>query len=1772
MVLRETSTVPTVPLPSWVELGDDVTVTITDDDSVGLVLSPAALTVDEGASGTYTVALNSRPRGNVRVTVVRTSDTDLTVSPEILSFTRSTWDTTQTVTVTAGEDSDTADDTDTLTHTASGADYGGVEAALVVTVRDNGEPAANNPATGTVTIDDTTPTVGEALTATVTNVADADGLTNPGYTYQWLRGEEAGVVLRIAGATSASYTPVAADVGKTLQVRVSFTDDANNAETLTSAPTDPVTAANIAPVFDDGATTTRSVAENTAAGTDFGAPVEAKDDDNDTLTYTLTGTDAASFRIGESGQLRTNAALDYEATPSYEVTVTVSDGTATDTIAVTINVTDVDEPPEAPSAAPTVASATADSLIVNWVAPDSSGRPPIAGYDLRYRVKTPQGSWIDGPQNVDATSATITGLAASQTYEVQVRARNDEGASAWSPAVDGTTNAAANTPATGTVTIDDTTPTVGETLSATVTNVADADGLAASPAYTYAWLRGAPGATPVVIAGADSSTYTPVAADIGQTLQARVSFTDDNGNAETLTSQATAVVTQRATVSVTVTGPDRVPETDGQAVFTLARTGAATAALTVKVRVTQEGDVLVSADDYANPVDVVFAAGAAEATLTVAIDDDLAYDPDLAGADARVGGRVAATLEADSGYGLGTPSAHTVEVTDDEDSPLTASAAVEPAPVPEGAGAATVTLTVETAPGGRQPTQPYNVFMDLVSDTATADEDFRAETNDIEVPAADFAREGTVWRATATVTIVIYDDNVAEGNETFFVEFYFAPGFGPAPPRGVTVTIADDDIPRVVLGARTLTVEENRSAQYTVALATALSGEATVVVSGFADTDLTVTPSTLDFDASNWASGFTVTVAAGDDENRDDETVALAHTLTGYGGVAAPTLAVTVLDDDVDDRDVDYDETCFDRGEEGTPFAEVKAWVGESDGFESDGVDTAGVNGFSVGLSNCVAENIPVTLVWSTVDETATGSSSCAGGGDYEHVRRGEIVIPAGQNHGQGRVQLCPDRNDNEGAETFLVRIDALQAEGHADRTDAGEADTMTILDEGGDYHELFVRDATVTEASGAELAFVVELDRPSTYPISVNYRTEDGSATAGTDYVAARGTLEFAAGQTALTVVVAVLDDTVDDAGETMTLRLAAEASGAFVADGVGTGTITNSAEAAALRVADARAREGAGAAIEFTVTLAPAATGPVTVDYATADGTATAGEDYTAASGTLVFAPGETALTVAVAVLDDAHDEGEESFVLRLSNASGAVLADSEAVGTIVNSDHMPKAWLARFGRTVTGQVLDAVEARLEAPRAAGGQATLAGQALASWNDDGGANDAGAPGIDAADRATADAIRSWLAGAGTHERDGGAYGEDARARFESRVLSGRELMSGTSFALTRGSAESGGFAALWGRGAMTRFDGREGDLTLDGEVMTGLLGADWAAERWTAGLAVGHSTGAGGYRGPAGSGELEATLTGVYPYAGLTLTDRLSGWAAGGYGAGEVRVRPEGQAAMSADLTMTMGAAGMRSELLTPESGDGLALALKGDARFTRTSSSKAKTGSMEGADADVWLVRTGIEGARRFALGDEDGATVTPSFELGVRLDGGDAETGVGADMGGGLAFADPRRGLAFESSARGLIAHEASGFREWGASVSFAYRPRPETDRGLALSLTQSWGASPSGGMDALLGRETFAGLAANDDSGRFEASSRLEGELGYGLAAFGGAFTGTPNIGFGLSDNARDYRLGWRLTSAVPGDPGFEVSLDATRREAANAAAEHGVMLRAVIRW
>ena len=135
-----------------------------------------------------------------------------------------------------------------------------------------------------------------------------------------------------------------------------------------------------------------------------------------------------------------------------------------------------------------------------------------------------------------------------------------------------------------------------------------------------------------------------------------------------------------------------------------------------------------------------------------------------------------------------------------------------------------------------------------------------------------------------------------------------------------------------------------------------------------------------------------------------------------------------------------------------------------------------------------------------------------------------------------------------------------------------------------------------------------------------------------------------------------------------------------------------------AGLRVRDARVREGPGAMLAFSVILDRRRDREVAVNYATSDGTATQGDDYTRTAGILVFSAGERSKTVSVPVIDDAHNEDSETLTLTLSNARGAAIDDATAVGTIVNSDPMPDAWLSRFGRAASDQVVESIGRRLE------------------------------------------------------------------------------------------------------------------------------------------------------------------------------------------------------------------------------------------------------------------------------------------------------------------------------------------------------------------------------------------------------------------------------------------------------------------------------------------
>ena len=466
--------------------------------------------------------------------------------------------------------------------------------------------------------------------------------------------------------------------------------------------------------------------------------------------------------------------------------------------------------------------------------------------------------------------------------------------------------------------------------------------------------------------------------------------------------------------------------------------------------------------------------------------------------------------------------------------------------------------------------------------------------------------------------------------------------------------------------------------------------------------------------------------------------------------------------------------------------------------------------------------------------------------------------------------------------------------------------------------------------------------------------------------------------------------------------------------------------------------------------------------------------------------------------------------------------------------------------------------MEGRLAAPRTPGTEVTLAGRALRGTS---------AEEVEALEEREAEAhlqaLSRWLAG------DDDEADETAR----SRTLTGRDLLTGTSFALTNGTAE-GGFASVWGRGAVSRFDGRDGALAIDGEVESAMLGTDFASETATLGLMVMHSRGEGSYRGR-GEGSVESSLTGLYPYGRRALNERVTVWGAAGYGEGELTLTPRGAPAIETDMDLAMGAAGVRGVAVEAPADGGMEVSVTSDAMAVRTSSERASDGPggrLAGAQADATRLRLGLEGTWHGGATGAGGG-LTPSVELGLRHDGGDAETGFGVDAGAGLTWIDPASGLSTKLSARGLLTHESDGFRDRGIAGSLAWDPRPDSSRGISITVSQTMGAAASGGMDALFGRRTLEGLAAGDEDGDL-ANHRLDVGLGYGFGVLGDRFTAMPEAGLGLSNEQREYRLGWRLGLERDGPVSLELGLDATRHEAANGAAEaaNALMFRGSIGW
>ena len=770
---------------------------------------------------------------------------------------------------------------------------------------------------------------------------------------------------------------------------------------------------------------------------------------------------------------------------------------------------------------------------------------------------------------------------------------------------------------------------------------------------------------------------------------------------------------------------------------------------------------------------------------------------------------------------------------------------------------------------------------------------------------------------------------------------------------------------------------------------------------------------------------------------------------------------------------------------------------------------------------------------------------------------------------------------------------------------------------------EIAIAAKTGTVVEGADAAFTLTASRAPGADLTVRLTVSEAD---GSDFVAAEhegtATTTMRKGETEATFTVATVNDTADEPDGAVTATLAGDGEKGLLytvaappQDAASVKVTDDDAAATAptFSVGDETANEDVGL-MYFTVRLDRAAKQTVKVTLTARESSpvsARYGEDYYwwwPDGLALTFHPGQTEKKMWVYVYNDNHDEDPETFEVALSRPTGGTaIGDGVAVGTIVNNDPMPAAWLARFGRTAAEQALDGIAGRIAASRTAGMQGSIAGQALnldpgSTGSKSGGGSDqsGAASGNDLL--AQSDVARAFGAGRGGFGIGGpNAFGHDARGfgfgsnemQSRSHSMTAREALLGSSFTATGEKDGTGGSLAFWGRAAQSSFDGREGTFSLDGEATTAMLGADYARGNWLLGMALMQSSGEGGYRDtdPGGNvcdrpemddmdpgtkkvvcngavqdgdGEVEATLTAAVPYAAIQASERMKLWGALGHGTGEVTLKPETSETsrpLTSDISWTMAAMGLRGDVVAPQ-GSGPALAVTSDALWAGTSSDK--THELAASDSDVTRLRLGLEGSWRVAL--EEGGSVTPKLEIGMRHDGGDAETGFGVELGGGLAWVDPVLGLSLDLSGRTLVAHGNDDLEDRGFAASLAFDPDPATKRGPSLTLAQDWGGQAKGGLDAL-----FRADPLEDRTGGGAATARWQAEAAYGFPAFSGRFTGSPHMRLGLATGARDYSLGWRLTPAANA-PDLSFGIRATRRESDAAAPEHTLGLEINARW
>ncbi len=710
----------------------------------------------------------------------------------------------------------------------------------------------------------------------------------------------------------------------------------------------------------------------------------------------------------------------------------------------------------------------------------------------------------------------------------------------------------------------------------------------------------------------------------------------------------TAAINDDDSAAALAIGDVTVNEAAGTMTFTV--TLSAPSGQFVSVNYATSNGTAVAGADYTTASGVLnFAPGVTSQTLTVSIANDTIFE-NSESFDVILSGAVNATIADATGVGTilddGTGAGGT-----DNDSPSLSVASVT---VTEGTDAHAVFAVNLSNPS----TTAVSVSLALADGSATGAD----YGSGLEISTDG----GATWTSGTNATIAagatgvlvrtpIVNDVLDEAAEGFTLTATRTAGVTTNASATGIATIIDDD-PSPAFSIDDVIVNEGvGTATFTVTLS-APSGQTASV--NYVLSNGTATAGS-DFGAGsgvlNFAPGVTsqiITVPIVNDalfERSENFTVNLSGAVNAT--IADGTGAGTIRDDGTGLGGTDND----------TPTVTVSNVTG------IEGTDTHAV--FSVGLSN--ASSTPITVNLALTAGTAGGADfgpglevSSDGGTTWSAA--GSATLAAGRTSVLVRTPIIDDALD-EPVETFT-----LTATVAAGTTVNPSASAIGTINDNDPPPAISINDVIVNEAAGTA-TFTVTLSGASSLPVSVNFATGDATATTGGDYTGTSGAVNFAAGVTGQTITVPILDDSIFETTEAFNVNLSG-AVNATIADALGVGTIRDDDGPPTLSINDATVNEGAGTAT-FTVTLDKAGALPISVGYATGDGSARSGSDYVATGGTLNFASSVTSQTITVSIVNDARYENREAFTVLLSSPVNATIVDGSGAGTIVDDD-LPQA----------------------------------------------------------------------------------------------------------------------------------------------------------------------------------------------------------------------------------------------------------------------------------------------------------------------------------------------------------------------------------------------------------------------------------------------------------------------------------------------------------------